>query len=112
MKKSEQTIVNEAVLLAWENAKKALDKIPANKTGKRLRTSKALVYETENYYFLVCYKKVVAFIDKTTYTCFNILRYVYWYTATTAQRIAEFDHDYGNGKYGCEHRMAYYPYAG
>lgn len=112
MKKSEQKIVNEAVLSAWKNAEKAWGKIPANESGKRLRTCQALVYETADYYFLVSYRTVVAFIDKATDTCYDVLRYVYGFTRTSAQHIDKFDLDYGNGKWGCEHRMTYYPYAG
>ena len=89
-----------------------MGQIPADESGKRLRTSRAWVYETVDYYFLVSYYTLVAFIDKTTDTCYDILRYVYGFTSTSAQHIAKFDHDYGNGKWGCEHRMTYYPYVG
>ena len=112
MKKCEQKTINEAVLSAWKKAQKAWDKIPANESGKRLRSSQAWVYETADYYFLASYNTVVAFIEKTTDTCYDVLRHVYGYTATSAQNIAKFDHDYGYGKWGCEHRMTYYPYAG
>ena len=79
------------------------------KTGyiasKRLRTCSAEVIETNNYYFLVSYRTMVAFIDKATDTCYDVLRLVYGYTSTSAQHIAKFRHDYGAGKWGCEHEM-------
>ena len=92
--------------------KKAWDKLPVDESCKRLRASQAWVYETADYYFLVSYYTLVAFIDKTTDTCYDILRYVYGFTSTSAQHIAKFATDYGNGKWGCEYRMTYYPYAG
>lgn len=61
---------------------------------KRLRTSKAYVYETDSYYILKSYSTVVAFIRKSDCECFDILRNVYGYTATSAQHIAKFKNDY------------------
>ena len=62
--------------------------------GKRLRTTKSFVYETASYYVLRSYNSFVAFIRKSDGTCFDILRAVYGYTATSAQHIAKFRHDY------------------
>lgn len=61
---------------------------------KRLRTCKAYVYETNSYYILKSYSTVVAFIRKKDFECFDILRNVYGYTATSAQHIAKFRNDY------------------
>ena len=61
---------------------------------KRLRTCTAYVYETDSYYILKSYSTVVAFIRKYDFECFDILRKVYGYTATSAQHIAKFKHDY------------------
>ena len=61
---------------------------------KRLRTCKAYVYETDSYYILQSYATVVAFIRKDDGGCFDILRKVYGYTATSAQHIAKFKNDY------------------
>ena len=61
---------------------------------KRLRTCKAYVYETDSYYILKSYATVVAFIRKDDLECFDILRMVYGYTATSAQHIAKFKNDY------------------
>ena len=61
---------------------------------KRLRTCTAYVYETDSYYILKSYSTVVAFIRKDDCECFDILRKVYGYTATSAQHIAKFKNDY------------------
>lgn len=60
----------------------------------QLRKSSAYVYETDRYYLLRSYNTYVAFIRKSDGTCFDILRAVYGYTATSAQHIAKFRHDY------------------
>lgn len=61
---------------------------------KRLRTCNAYVYETNSYYILKSYSTFVAFIRKKDCECFDILRNVYGYTATSAQHIAKFKNDY------------------
>ena len=61
---------------------------------KRLRTCRAYVYETDSYYILKSYATVVAFIRKYDCECFDVLRRVYGYTATSAQHIAKFKNDY------------------
>lgn len=61
---------------------------------KRLRTCSAYVYETANYYLLKSYATIVAFIRKSDCECFDILRNVYGYTATSAQHIVKFKNDY------------------
>lgn len=61
----------------------------------RLRSSNACVWETKHFYILQSYATMVAAIDKETNIMFDFLRYVYGYTATTAQHIAKFAKDYG-----------------
>lgn len=61
---------------------------------KRLRTCSAYVYETDSYYILLFYETVVAFIRKDDGECFDILRNVYGYSATSAQHISKFKKDY------------------
>lgn len=63
-------------------------------TVNRLRTCSAYVYETHSYYVLKSYASYVAFIRKSDGECFDVLRRVYGYTATSAQHIAKFKHDY------------------
>ena len=107
MKKEEQRIINDNILREWKKATRELE--PGREyTIKRLRTCSAKVLTTEHYHFLKSYNTIIAFIDKNTDTCYDVLRYVYVYTSTSAQHIAKFRHDYGNGKYGCEHEMCWY----
>lgn len=75
----------------------------------QLRRCSADVYETDNLYVLRSYSTIVAVIDKTTDTLYDFLRYVYGYTATSAQHIAKFKHDYGASKFGTAHEWHYYP---
>ena len=60
----------------------------------RLRNCKATVWETEHWYLLQSYATFVAAIDKQTGIMYDFLRYVYGYTATSAQHIAKFATDY------------------
>ena len=105
MKKSEQIAINQRVEKAIDifNAKGGID----HKEGKRLRSCTAWVYENDDYYVLRSYNTTIAFIDKATDTLYDFLRLVYGFTSTSAQHIAKFRHDYGAGKWGCEHEYTY-----
>lgn len=107
MKKEEQRIINASILTEWEKAKQEL-KCSGEIGINRLRTCSAKVLTTEHYHFLQSYNTIVAFIDKNTDTCYDVLRYVYCYTSTSAQHIAKFRHDYGYGKWGCTAELRYY----
>lgn len=61
----------------------------------RLRSCNACVWETKHFYILQSYATMVAAIDKESNIMFDFLRYAYGYTATSAQHIAKFAHDYG-----------------
>lgn len=63
--------------------------------SEQLNNCKATVYDTQNYYILKSYNTVVAAIDKNTDTCYDWLRLVYGYTATSAQHISKFMKKYG-----------------
>ena len=65
--------------------------------AKRLRTCQAMVFEFEDCYILQSYHTIVAGIKKDTGEEFDFLRMVYGYTATSAQHIAKFFADYGQG---------------
>lgn len=65
----------------------------------RLRTCTAWVYETSRYWILKSYNTIVAVISKDTGICYDVLRIVYGYTATSAQHIAKFAHDYHTAEY-------------
>ena len=104
MTKFEQQQINEM-------CKTALDRVTAEiveqgglHTWRKLRTCQAKVSETPRYYILYSYNTLVAFIDKTTDTLYDVLRYVYGYTATSAQHISKFEKDYCQGQWHCESR--------
>lgn len=61
----------------------------------RLRSCQATVYETKNHYVLKSYATVVAAINKSDGKAYDFLRLVYGYTATSAQHISKFFHDFG-----------------
>ena len=67
--------------------------------SKRLRTCQATVYAYENekgrVYILKSYNTIVAAIGASG-RCYDFLRYVYGYTATSAQHISKFFKDYAS----------------
>lgn len=106
MKKAEQLEINEEcecffndAMREWNNA--IVDDV------RQLRSCNALVYRTKHYYILRSYNTFIACIYKATDTCYDLLRHEYGYTATSAQHIAKFRHDYGSGKWGCERQLTW-----
>lgn len=61
---------------------------------KQLRSCSAKVYTFESCYVLRSYGTFVAAIDRNTGEAYDFLRKVYGYTATSAQHISKFFHDY------------------
>lgn len=61
---------------------------------KQLRYCSADVGHTKNFLVLRSYATNVAFIDRRSGICYDILRAVYGYTATSAQHIRKFSEDY------------------
>lgn len=104
MTKNEQAIINQLVTNEKSRAELELGNY-YNIT--RLCSCQAYVYETENYYWLKSYGTFAAFIDKTTDTCYDILRMDHAYTATSAQHIAKFRYDYGQDKFGVHQSYTY-----
>lgn len=104
MNKNEQTTINQ--LISNEKSRAEIE-VGNYYNITRLRTCHAYVYETDHYYWLRSYGTFVAFIDKTTDTCYDILRMVYGYTVTSAQHIAKFRHEYGQDKFGCHQFYMY-----
>ena len=103
MTKAEQVKINEECLFHFEEAMSQRDiDMP-----KQLRTCIAWVYRTEEYYILRSYNTCIACIHIPTDTCYDVLRHEYGYTATSAQHIAKFRHDYGAGKWGCERQLTW-----
>lgn len=111
MKKSEQLAINEKVV-ALVNEFNSSNNYALN--WRKLRSCSAEVApiidaETGEllYYVLRSYRTVIAAIDVRTDTLYDFLRYVYGYTATSAQHISKFSQDYGMGKWGCANRVTY-----
>ena len=67
------------------------------KAVNRLGNCQAVVYVYNDCYILCSYRTLVAAIVKATGEEFDFLRLVYGYTATSAQHIAKFFADYGQG---------------
>lgn len=119
MKKEEQKVINSICEMMQEKAYNELQQVNSentyvypwyclkSKSWKRLRSMSAHVLETEHYYFLCSYQTIVAFIDKQTDECYDVLRLVYGYTATSAKHISAFDHDYGSEECGCTERLTW-----
>lgn len=104
MTKNEQAIINQIV--SNEKARAELE-LGNYYNITRLHRCKAYVYETDHYFWLRSYGTFIAFIEKTTDTCYDILRMVYGYTATSAQHIAKFRRDYSQYKFGCHQSYVY-----
>lgn len=107
MKKSEQLAINEQVLEYLQVYNDWVDSHNVAPSWVRLRSCSAEVAHIGNWCVLRSYRTIVAIIDTQTDTLYDFLRYVYGYTATSAQHIAKFDHDYGMGKWGCANRLTY-----
>lgn len=91
MLKERQAWINEKVLLI----KKAVDnELIYGATGyQQLRRCQAHVMKTAHFYVLQSYNTIVAAIDADG-NLYDFLRYAYGYSATSAQHIAKFYHDY------------------
>ena len=92
MKKSEQNRINDIV----KNEYKKFD-TEVNHSGMqyiaKLRSCSAEVWASDSYYILRSYNTIIAIIDSDG-NLYDFLRMVYGYTATSAQHIAKFAHDY------------------
>ena len=110
MNKTEQAFTNAKVLAILND----VNRFCVTGDFKRLRSCSAEVAPVMDaetgelmYYVLRSYRTIVAAIDVRTDTLYDFLRYVYGYTATSAQHISKFGQDYGNGKWGCANRLTY-----
>ena len=113
MKKSEQLAINEQVLNALTvfNGANVSTRTDLWKPLRSCSAEVAPAIDNETgevlYYVLRSYRTIVAIIDTQTDTLVDFLRYVYGYTATSAQHISKFNQDYGMGKWGCTNRLTY-----
>ena len=101
MKKSAQLTINNTVISAYE--KWSFDREPIV-SFNRLNYCNAYVLDTANYLVLRSYQTDIAIIDKRTGVMYDFLRFVYGYTATSAQHIAKFERLYEPSA-----RFTYYP---
>ena len=101
MKKSAQLSINSTVISAYEKWSFVREPIISS---HRLNYCNAYILETANYYVLRSYQTDIAIIDKRTGIMYEFLRYVYGYTATSAQHIAKFERLYEPSA-----RFTYYP---
>ena len=96
MKNTEQAIINARCERAFKAAMDEYGTIGRCHCGaERLRSCSADVIITDNWYLLRSYKTIIAVIDVKTGICYDCLRMVYGYTATSAQHVSKFWHDYG-----------------
>ena len=93
MKKYEQLMINEDVEEVYHDLVSCIDHFGSKKIGK-LRSCNAVVYETYGYIYLESYGTKVACIAHDDNICYDFLRLVYGYTATSTQHISKFCADY------------------
>lgn len=70
----------------------------ASQTLTRLNTCQAWTYENGDFVVLISYNTEVACIDTRTGICYDYLRKVYGYTATSAEHITKFMRNFGATK--------------
>ena len=105
MKKSDQLAIN-AHVTAFLHANPELTSryVTPDTPWKQLRACSADVARIGSLIVLRSYSTIIACIDTRTDTLYDFLRYVYGYTATSAQHITKFAAEY----YNCEaNRMTY-----
>lgn len=90
MKKTNQINVNSTILEALDEYNKYCD-TATRTTPRRLDYCTAETFKVgSRYTTLRSYNTIVAFYDHETDTLYDVLRYVYGYTATSAKHIAKF----------------------
>lgn len=92
MKKAEQKLSNEICMSIWQKAMQ--EKWEHIYASHALNKCQACVYETATFFILISYNTAIACIDKSTDILYDMLRYEYGYTATSAQHIAKFAKKY------------------
>lgn len=103
MTKEQQKQMNEICMKKIEKLNAYVDSLSQIELDhvyvNRLRYCSAHVLIYPRYYVLISYQTPVAFIDRVSGEAYDVLRYVYGYTATSAQHISKFFHDYSCGGY-------------
>lgn len=87
---------NKIVEAKLDEARELLDNISIYwQKNERLYQCSAVTFKINNLIFLKSYNTIIACIDKDSDTCYDWLRLVYGYTATSAQHIRKFMNKYG-----------------
>lgn len=103
MKKQDQIIINNCVLDVLGDLRHSMY-VFGKHDERKLRNCQAEVFRTEGYTVLRSYNTIVACIGDLDGVCYDFLRYVYGYSATSAQHITKFCNDYNAKK-----KYTYYP---
>lgn len=103
MKKADQMYINEYLQGVYSEMNHCIDIFGATKP-ERLNSCKAEYFRTGGYIVLRSYDTIIACIGEETGTCYDFLRYVYGYTATSAQHISKFCR-----KFNATRKLTYYP---
>lgn len=90
MKKAEKKLMNELCERAYDEAMVVYKAEHYGKPWARLYTCSADYCRLGKFIYLRSYSTVVAIIDTELNECYDVLRMVYGYTATSAQHIAKF----------------------
>lgn len=93
MKKEDQKYINSICTYVYSKAMEEYESRNYINCGQ-LRSCSAEVLETENYFLLRSYNTIVGVMNKRSRELIDVLRFVYGYTATSAQHMAKFGHDY------------------
>lgn len=91
--------MNRYVESAYEELKDEFaNEVNVFHTWEQLRSCQAYVTETAKFYVLRSYNTIVAVVRKNSGQTYDFLRMVYGYTATSAQHISKFFHDYSDSR--------------
>lgn len=99
----ERMLANQEVLDCLNDVYLSVDTF-GTYNPRKLRSCKAEIRSTEGYILLYSYGTLVAAYAPETDTVYDFLRYVYGYTATSAQHITKF-----TAAMHASHLMRYYP---
>ena len=89
MTKQAQQLINNACVSAMERYNRYVEQGDQH-TEERLDYCQAYILDFEDWQALRSYNTIVALYDKTRGTFYDVLRYAYGYTATSAKHISKF----------------------
>lgn len=93
LSKEKQRQLNEKILQElcdFEGEYNSVDEYLRKTLESKFKSCSATYGETKNFFYLRSYNTIVCFIDKRNNQAYDIHRYIYGYTATSAQHIAKF----------------------